>query len=110
MADKPSGNEEEYFHKLEREKLEKLKKEAAARRAEEEKHARRKLHHMHCPKCGHDLVEERYHGVNVDRCTSCRGIWFDAGEAESLLDKDPGALQSFFGDLVSGLGGGKKRP
>ena len=106
MPDKPSSNEEEYFHKLEREKLEKRKQEAAARRAEEEMHERQKLHHMHCPKCGHDLVEERYHGVQVDRCGNCKGIWFDAGEAESLLDKEPGALQSFFGDLI---GGGKKR-
>ena len=46
--------------------------------------------------------------MQVDRCSSCHGIWFDAGEAESLLDKEPSALQSFFGDIVGGLGGGKK--
>ncbi|MBI1723502.1 MAG: zf-TFIIB domain-containing protein [Gemmatimonadetes bacterium] len=109
MPDKPSSNEEEYFLKLEAERLEKRRQEAAARRTEEEKEGRRKLHHMHCPKCGGQLVEERYHGVQVDRCSECRGVWFDAGEAESLLEKAPGALQSFFGDLVSGMGGGKKR-
>jgi Zn-finger nucleic acid-binding protein len=43
----------------------------------------------------------------VDRCTACGGIWFDAGEAESLLDRSPSALQGFFGDLLKGIGGGK---
>ena len=26
-------------------------------------------------------------GVTIDRCTGCRGIWFDVGEAETLKDK-----------------------
>ncbi len=108
MTEKPSGNEEEFFRQQEAERLARRKKEADAKRHHEEKEARRKLHHMHCPKCGHDLVEERYHGVMVDRCHTCHGVWFDKGEAESLLDKEPSALQSFFGDLVGGLGGGKK--
>ena len=47
--------------------------------------------------------------MTVDRCGECRGVWFDAGEAESLLDKAPGALTSFFGDLIGGLGGSKKK-
>lgn len=109
MPAKPSSNEEEYFLKREAERLEKRRQETAARRAEAAKEERRKLHHRHCPKCGAKLVEERYHGVQVDRCSECRGVWFDAGEAESLLDKEPSALQNFFGDLVSGIGGGKKR-
>ena len=26
-------------------------------------------------------------GVTVDRCSDCKGIWFDVGEAETLKDK-----------------------
>ena len=108
MPDKPSSNESEYFHKLEREKLDKRRQAAAARKAAEDRDARRRLHHMHCPRCGADLAEETYHGVKVDRCTECRGVWFDAGEVESLVDKDGGAIQHFFGDLFKGFGGGGK--
>lgn len=109
MPDKPSTNEEEYFARQEAERLAKRKEQATAERAVQERQERKKLHYMHCPKCGANLVEERYHSVNVDRCPDCRGVWFDGGEAESLLDKEPGALQSFFGDMMKGLGGGKRR-
>jgi hypothetical protein len=108
MEKKPSQSEEEYFLKLEAERLAKRKQEAETRRLAEE----RRAHFMRCPKCGGQLVEERYHGVQVDRCPECRGVWFDAGEAESLLEKEAGAITSFFGDLLSGIGGsgkGKKR-
>jgi Zn-finger nucleic acid-binding protein len=27
-------------------------------------------------------------GVEVDRCKSCEGLWFDVGESERLRDKD----------------------
>lgn len=109
MPDKPSSNEAEYFHRREQETIEKRRQEAAARRAAEEKQERQRLHHMHCPKCGGDLHEEAYHGVNVDRCGDCRGVWFDAGEVEGLVEKDGGAMQNFFGDLLKGIGGGRKR-
>jgi ribosomal protein L37AE/L43A len=104
MPEKPTKSEEEYFAKLEAEKLEKRRKEAAERKAAEEREARKKLHYMHCPKCGADLKEERYQGIAIDRCTECKGIWFDAGEAESLLEKELNAVQGFFSDLFRGFG------
>jgi hypothetical protein len=107
MADIPRTTEEEYFHRLEQERLARRREEAAAQRTAREKDERRAAHFMKCPKCGADLQEEEYHRVQIDRCTECRGVWFDAGEAESLLDREPGALQNLFGDLLGGLG--KKR-
>lgn len=43
---------------------------------------------MECPKC-HAAMEEVTYGRNmtVDRCTNCKGIWFDIGEAETLKGK-----------------------
>lgn len=43
---------------------------------------------MECPKC-HSTMEEVTFGRNmvIDRCTNCKGIWFDAGEAETLKGK-----------------------
>ena len=39
---------------------------------------------MHCPKCGMQLIEINYKGIAVDKCSSCEGIWLDAGELEAL--------------------------
>jgi uncharacterized protein len=110
MTQKPSENEEQYARRHEQELLAKRRREADARRAAEETARRKALHFMRCPKCGESLQEERYHGIEVDRCTGCRGIWFDAGEAESLLDRESSAIQSFFGDLLKGFGGASTRP
>ena len=110
MTQKPRHNEEEYARRQEQELIAKRRREADARRAAEEAEQLKTLHWMRCPKCGQPLQEERYHGIAVDRCAACRGVWFDTGEAESLLDREPSALQAFFGDLLKGIGGPAKRP
>jgi hypothetical protein len=40
---------------------------------------------MDCPKCDGKLKEVAYHGVRVDRCHDCAGIWFDAREVRALV-------------------------
>lgn len=99
MSEKPSQSEEEYFAKREAELREERRKvaEAAARDAE------RKSHYMKCPKCGADLKMEHYHGIEIDRCTECAGIWFDAGEAELLTEKENAGI-SIFASVFKGLG------
>lgn len=37
-----------------------------------------------CLKCQGSLEQVVYRGIEVDRCLSCRGIWFDSLEAENL--------------------------
>ena len=37
-----------------------------------------------CPKCGENLENVVFAGIEVDRCLSCKGIWFDSFEAEQL--------------------------
>jgi len=32
-----------------------------------------------------------YEGIEVDRCKTCQGIWFDAGESDWLRHKDAAA-------------------
>ncbi len=39
---------------------------------------------MRCPKCRADMEQIDYKGIEIDRCTICNGIWFDAGEIEQL--------------------------
>ena len=37
-----------------------------------------------CPKCRNVMEQINYAGVLIDRCTSCRGLWFDNLEKEDL--------------------------
>ena len=39
---------------------------------------------MKCPKCNSELKSLVHKGVEVERCSSCRGLWFDAFEHEEL--------------------------
>ncbi len=39
---------------------------------------------MRCPKCESQFETFAYENIEVDRCTNCGGIWFDALEKEDL--------------------------
>ena len=39
---------------------------------------------MDCPKCGHEMEAVVHENIEVDRCTLCRGLWFDLLEHEAL--------------------------
>ncbi|NIM00227.1 MAG: hypothetical protein GTN89_04905 [Acidobacteria bacterium] len=97
----PSNAEDEYFAREEIERLRKARAEANAKLAEETKAQAKELHWMHCPKCGMELTEVEYRGVQVDNCFSCGGMFLDAGEAEKILAfEEPGALGKMFGYFV----------
>lgn len=44
---------------------------------------------MHCPKCREkkDLKRVKESGVELDYCTECGGIWFDAGELKKVVEE-----------------------
>ena len=37
---------------------------------------------MNCPKCSATMEKVQYESIEVDRCTDCKGIWFDMLEYE----------------------------
>ena len=41
---------------------------------------------MDCPKCKAKMETVNFNGIEVDRCTGCKGIWFDRGEKELMKD------------------------
>lgn len=43
-------------------------------------------HSLQCPKCLHGMEEISHGEVTIDRCTFCKGIWFDVDEAHLLKD------------------------
>jgi uncharacterized protein len=83
--------------KVEREKRE---RERAAAGEQEERQKLRDLHHMRCPKCGQAMVEEPLQGIRIDRCTSCEGIFFDAGELDQVMLQKDADRRGFFRKLV----------
>lgn len=99
MPLKPSEREDEYFAREEFERKQKKLKELSAKLEAEEKKKLKDLHYMHCPKCGHDLIEVDYKGIAVDKCSSCEGVWLDAGELEAISKLEQSSLNKWFGVL-----------
>ena len=84
IEEKPSRNEDEYFAKLDAD----LMKERRARLDEERRKQERTSHYNKCPKCGCDLGEREHHGVKIDQCGECGGMWLDKGELEMIEEID----------------------
>lgn len=99
---KPSESEEEYFAREEALRKHKLVVEKARQMAEAEKEALKKLHFMHCPKCGFQLETMKFQTVQIERCFNCHGTWLDAGELEQLVGKEPGGFLSRIAAVFKG--------
>lgn len=104
-TDKPSRNEDEYFAKLEMERLERKRLETQKRSEDQE----RQSHYMRCPKCGGHLKTEDFHKIQIDRCSDCSGVWLDAGEIDAVVDLETrGFMGRALGDFMGSLKGKKK--
>ena len=42
---------------------------------------------MRCPVDNETLVMSDRHGVEIDYCPKCRGVWLDRGELDKLLER-----------------------
>ncbi|MGN6185728.1 MAG: zf-TFIIB domain-containing protein [Thermoanaerobaculia bacterium] len=94
--DKPSRAEDEYFVRQELERRKKWAQEQSSKIAAEEKDRIKQAHWMKCPKCGMDLQEIELHGVKVDQCANCGGVFLDKGELEQLEKHEHGVLNRVF--------------
>jgi Zn-finger nucleic acid-binding protein len=105
-TDKPSRNEDEYFAQQNAELLRQQRSLAEAAAQERE----RKSHYMKCPKDGYDLESSQYHGVQIETCPHCGGVWLDAGELEVIAHEDrPALLTRVLSDAFQSLKSVKKR-
>src|ERR1700747_209170 len=82
--ERKKAKEDEYFIKKEHELLAKLK----AKQEGEAKAASQKTSYVKCPKCGERLKGRRFQKIAIDQCTSCNGIWLDAGGTEAVGEKE----------------------
>ena len=93
--DRRKGLEEEYFHRKNKEAIEKLREKMKV--AEAAKAAGTSS--MRCPRCDGNLIESKVDEVSIDTCDKCGGVWLDSGELEQLTQREgPG----FFGKLFGG--------
>jgi PAT family beta-lactamase induction signal transducer AmpG len=56
---------------------------------------------MRCPKCRSDMEQIDFEGTEIDRCSSCHGLWFDAGELSKVRSKEAAAALDI-GDVKTG--------
>jgi Zn-finger nucleic acid-binding protein len=42
---------------------------------------------MLCPTCITDLKMAERHGVEIDYCPQCRGVWLDRGELDKIIER-----------------------
>lgn len=104
---KPSKSEDEFFAKEEAELL----REQRRRAREAAEAAQRQMHLMKCPKDGHDMVQAEFHGVTVERCLHCQGIFLDADEIAAVVAAhDLTLLGRVVRDISAALRGSKPEP
>ncbi len=100
---KRTKSEDEYVWVQElQNRLAKLEQEQQAQ-SKAEKARLKELHWMHCPKCGQELVTEECDSVEVDVCPSCKGVWLDAGELGTIVER----TGSFFHSCLRVIRGGR---
>jgi hypothetical protein len=93
-TNKPSNTEDEYFAREEAARLRNLATEKSRTLQADEAEQLKKLHWMHCPKCGMNLDTIAFRGLTIDKCFHCGGTWLDAGELEQLAGKEHGFLDT----------------
>ena len=96
MPIKPSKNEEEYIARQDFERKKQIEHEKHLKMKQEEKDKLKELHHMRCPKCGMELIEIDYKGIEIDECSECMGVWLDAGELEQVANLNKTSLDKLF--------------
>lgn len=84
MPLKPSEKEDEYRVREEFKRKKSNEEKTQIIMPVEVKEKLKELHYMHCPKCGMNLIEIDYKGLAIDKCSSCDGVWLDAGELEAV--------------------------
>jgi len=90
------SQEDEYFRKLEAERLAAVQRRTLSRKMLCRREGR--------PEDGCELVTVQLQGMELERCTTCGGTWLDAHELEELRrhseKKQPGFFEKFAELLV----------
>jgi len=84
LRQKEKAEEDRFFAERDKAAVERLRREGAAA----ESRSVREGALMRCPKCGERLVAVDHHGVTVEECSACGGMWLDKRELETLAARE----------------------
>ena len=101
MTQKPHEAEEEYFARLEAEKLRKLSEKKRSELKTKEIDTLKETHHMRCASCGFELQTLVFKGISIDKCFHCGGVFLNKEAFENLCGQDNNVLtqlMSIFGN------------
>ena len=56
---------------------------------------------MECPKCDGEFEKITFSGIEIERCNTCQGLWFDEGELHRTLAeaREHGAIKLVPSDI-----------
>ncbi len=92
--------EQDYFQRVEQEKLYKAAAKKKDQDAEEAAERLREAHWMRCAKCGNEMVTMPFRGVEIERCPNCQGVYLDRGELTKLAGEDKSGVFEGLADLL----------
>ncbi len=56
---------------------------------------------MICPACSSQMIVVEHEHIELDYCMNCKGVWFDSGEMELLLERlGIHASHEFLGNIM----------
>ena len=92
-----SKAEEEFMAREEAEKLHRLAQKKIEALNQQQMEERKKLHFMHCAKCGFDLQTITWRDVEIEKCYHCGAVVLDDGELEKLAgqEEEGGFMRDF---------------
>ncbi len=97
LSDRGYNELERVFHDRDAEWLKARRDALDAERKAAADRAAHGPHWMTCPKCAGKLAEVDFHGVKIERCAGCGGVFLDKGELELLGRAQQGGLRRLFG-------------
>lgn len=92
------SQEDEYFHKMDREAKARMKEAKDAEERGEALVRRKALHAGKCGRCGGQMSPRPFRGVEIDVCADCNAVLLDPGELEQLAGGDRGGFAAGFFD------------
>ena len=84
LRQKEKGEEDRFFAERDKALLERLRQQRSAAELAEV----RELARMRCPRDGDRLATVQEHGVTVEECPTCGGMWLDRGELETVAARE----------------------
>jgi len=78
LKEKEKAEEDRYFRQRDEEALARIRREKQPPQTGTGQ----------CPRDGAALVSVTQHGVTVDECPTCHGLWMDQGECEALAKRE----------------------